>query len=97
VICTGTAPNAFTSTAAASGGTATITYQWQISTNNADFTDIPLATAETYAAGALTQTTYYRRGAYTINDLIAYTASVTVTVQQSIGGNINGSTTVCTR
>jgi hypothetical protein len=42
------------------------------------FTDIPLATAEAYTAGALTQTTYYRRGAFTATDLIAYTGSVTV-------------------
>jgi hypothetical protein len=95
VICTGTVPAGFTSTAAATGGTGTMTYQWQVSTDNANFTDIPSATAETYTAGALTQTTYYRRGAFTATDLIAYTGSVTVAVQQSVGGNVNGSTTVC--
>jgi gliding motility-associated-like protein len=94
-ICTGTAPAAFTSTAAATGTALTITYQWQESTDNQNFTDIPSATAETYTAGILTQTTYYRRGAYTVDDAIAYTASVTVTVNQSVGGNINGSATVC--
>jgi hypothetical protein len=34
VICTGTVPAGFTSTAAATGGTGTITYQWQVSTDN---------------------------------------------------------------
>ncbi|MES2371048.1 MAG: gliding motility-associated C-terminal domain-containing protein [Bacteroidota bacterium] len=97
VICTGSTPAGLTSTAAATGGTATITYQWQVSTDNENFTNIPLAIAATYAPGVLTQTTYYRRGALSISDDIAYTASVTIKVQQSIAGTVtvNGPTTVC--
>ncbi len=73
--------------------TATITNgtgcqpQWQISTDNATFTDIPGATSTSYNTGALTATRYYR--ARTINcgtgcD-IATSSSLTVTVTQPPG------------
>lgn len=56
-------PAAFTSTAAASGYSGTLEYKWQSSTtsSSADFSDIPGATSETFDAGALTQTTWYKR------------------------------------
>ena len=77
-IASGTAPNAFTSTLA-TGGVGTITYQWQSSPNNSIWTNISGATSATYAPGALTATTYYRRGA--INSCgTLYTTSVLITV-----------------
>jgi hypothetical protein len=79
-ICSGLAPSAFTSTSAASGGTGTITYQWQSSADNTTFTDISGATSSTYAPSALTTTTYYRRGAKTATDAVQYTSSVKITV-----------------
>ncbi|MES2374116.1 MAG: gliding motility-associated C-terminal domain-containing protein, partial [Bacteroidota bacterium] len=79
-ICAGSTPNAFTSTSSATGGTGTITYQWQQSTDNINYADIPGATSITYGAGALTQTTYYRRGAKTTVDAVIYTTVVSVTV-----------------
>lgn len=90
-ICANATPAAFTSTAA-SGGTGTISYQWQMSTDNVNFTNIPSATAATYGAGTLTQTTYYRRGAGTANDPVVYTPSVKVNVlaKPVIAGGING-------
>ncbi|MET4543352.1 hypothetical protein ABIE26_000657 [Pedobacter africanus] len=63
-ICSNSIPAAFTSTTAATvnaGGSAA-TYQWQKSTDNIAFTNINLATNETFTETvALTQTTYYRR------------------------------------
>jgi hypothetical protein len=53
------------------------------------------ATSAGFTPTALTQTTYYRRGASTASDDIQYTGSVTVTVQQSIGGTVTGSATMC--
>ena len=94
-ICSGITPAAFSSNSPATGGTGTIIYQWQQSTDNITFSDIPAATALTYASASLTQTTYYRRGAKTANDAIAYTGSLKVTVQSSVGGSISGSTAVC--
>ena len=58
-ICEGDTPAAFTATAPTGDGT--FTFQWQDSPDGTTFTDIPGATAATYAAGALTQDTWYRR------------------------------------
>jgi gliding motility-associated-like protein len=88
-ICSNTAAAAFTSVAA-SGGTGTIAYQWQHSTNNTSFTNIPGATSDVYNAGALTQTTYYRREAKTSTDAAVYSNMVKVTVQLSVAGTISG-------
>ncbi len=60
-VCAGTAPAPFTSTAAPTGGTGQFTFQWESSPNNTNWTAIPGATAETYAPGALSVTTYFRR------------------------------------
>jgi gliding motility-associated-like protein len=79
-ICNGATPNPFTSTTAAAGGTGSITYQWQQSINNVTFTNIPGATSATYGAGALTQTTFYRRVASTTVDAAVIAGPVTVTV-----------------
>ena len=60
-ICAGAAPTPLSSTGAASGGTGTFAYQWEISADNSNWTAIAGATSPTYAPGALTATTYYRR------------------------------------
>ncbi|MDQ6814547.1 MAG: hypothetical protein M3040_12470, partial [Bacteroidota bacterium] len=52
----------FTTATAASGGSGKFAYKWQSSIyENATFSDIPGATAASYAPGSLTQTTYYKR------------------------------------
>ncbi|MFD1873304.1 gliding motility-associated C-terminal domain-containing protein [Hymenobacter bucti] len=61
-LCTGSTPSPLTSTAEA-GGTSGITYQWESSLDNATWTAIGGATGPTFAPGALTATTYYRRRA----------------------------------
>ncbi|MFN5914762.1 MAG: beta strand repeat-containing protein, partial [Chitinophagaceae bacterium] len=89
-ICTGTAPAALTSEAAATTGA---TYQWQSSTDNVTFTDIASATSAGYTPGTLTTTTYYRRKA-TIAADFDYSNVVTITVNPipsapaSITGNL---------
>jgi hypothetical protein len=92
-ICSGATPAALTSATAASGGTGTINYQWQSSTDNSNFSNISGATSATYAPGALTQTTYYRRGASTSTDAVQYTSSVAITVNAL--PTIGGTTTLC--
>jgi hypothetical protein len=52
----------------ASGGTGTITYQWQLSTNNISFNNISGATNIIYNPAPPTITSYYRRLAITSND-----------------------------
>jgi gliding motility-associated-like protein len=80
-ICINTTPAALTSSADATGGSGTYTYQWQVSTDNVTFVDIPAATSSTYAPGILTSTRYYRRKAI---DAVteAYSNTVTITVNE---------------
>ncbi len=61
-ICYNTAPAALTGSSP-TGGNGSFTYQWQSSTISAttDFADIDQATAQGYAPGILTTTTWYRR------------------------------------
>ena len=54
-------PNAFTETVAPVGGSGTLEYKWQRSTDNTTWTDIAGATAISYTATNLTTTTYFRR------------------------------------
>ena len=63
-ICTGTKPAVFTNVTAATGTAgATITYQWQKSSNdNTHYANISGATADTFTESTiLTQNTYYKR------------------------------------
>jgi choice-of-anchor A domain-containing protein len=89
-ICGGTAPAAFTSTAAAAGN-GTITYQWQSSTTSATagFTNISGATSATYTPGAISTTTYYQRVATNTASATTCTATsnvITVTVNSVNAG-----------
>ncbi|MDR0863855.1 MAG: hypothetical protein LBO74_02845, partial [Candidatus Symbiothrix sp.] len=49
--------------AAATGGSGTLTYQWQSSANGTSWTDISGATSANYTTPTLTANTYYRRNA----------------------------------
>jgi gliding motility-associated-like protein len=60
-VCLGSAPAPLTSTAAASGGTGTFGYQWQVSADNANWTIVAGATSPTYSPGPITTIRYYRR------------------------------------
>jgi len=61
-ICYNTPPAAFTQTVASSGGTGSYTYQWQNQPGcSGGWGDISGATATTYQAVPITQTTCYRR------------------------------------
>ena len=62
-VCPGTSPVPFASTAGASGGPGTYTYQWEISPDNITWTAIVGATSATYAPGPATAASYYRRQA----------------------------------
>ena len=77
--CASGDPVAFTQTAP-TGGTGTYTYQWQSSTNNITFTDIAGATASTYDASSISQTTYYRRVVNSAGSACTAATSNTITV-----------------
>ncbi len=82
-VCIGTAATAFVSLSPATGGNGTIDYRWQSSLDNITFTDIPGATALTYTAGTLSQTTYFRRVAVSGDQEFA-TNVVEVTVNKAV-------------
>ena len=67
---------------AVDNGTGDITYQWQISTDGTNFSDISGATNATYTTDALSATTYYqvvvRASASGCDDVTSATATVTV-------------------
>ncbi len=98
-ICYGGNPALFAVNAAASGP-GTITYQWESSTDQANWTSITNATNATYdPPGPLNETTYYRRKTTSTLDGAAcfdYTNPLEVTVQQQIADNtISGEQTIC--
>jgi len=60
-VCLGSAPGPLTNVAAASGGTDTFGYQWQVSADNVSWTTVVGATGATYSPGPVTTLLYYRR------------------------------------
>ncbi|HSF44399.1 MAG TPA: hypothetical protein VLA58_00265, partial [Chitinophagaceae bacterium] len=80
-ICINTTPASLTSSSGATGGSGSYTYQWEVSTDNVSFVDIPGATLATYAPGVLNSTRYYKRR---VNDGVVsiYSNTVTITVNE---------------
>jgi gliding motility-associated-like protein len=60
-ICQGNTPAPLTNIGTITGGNGTYSYQWQVSTDGVNFTDIPGATLPGYSPGILNDTTWYRR------------------------------------
>ncbi len=79
-VCTNAVPALITA-AGPNGGSITYTGQWQSSSDNVNFADIPGATGTGYQSGALTQTRYFRQmQSAAIGCSSVSTTSVTVTV-----------------
>jgi|GEM_PF-777171 len=81
-----TAPGTLTNTRG--GGNGTYTYQWQVSTNNSTWTNIPGATSQNYTPGNLTGTTYYRV-VTTSNNASVTSNTATITVYPELITSIN--------
>ena len=93
-ICFNTQP-ALLSADPPTGGDGNYTYQWQNSTDNITFTDIPGATSLTYQPGLLTQTTYYRQDQICVCGTVT-TATITINVYPDfLVGSITGDQTIC--
>lgn len=86
-ICSNDVPAAFTNTKAAYGGAApsSITYQWQDSVVNGNWTNIPNATALVFQPGALSTSTWFRRMAKDNTNAFAYSDEVKINVSLSQG------------
>lgn len=87
-----------TSSVAATGGTGVISYQWESSTvsQSAGFTPIANATLAAYSPTPVNVTTYFRRGASTPMNSLAYSYVVVVTVIPTPTLNVSQSGTYCT-
>lgn len=97
--CVSGDPAAFTQLTAATGGTGTYAYQWQISTTSSTsgFTNISGATAAVYDAPAVSQNTWFRRitSSGTCTDAISNAVAVTIYAALN-AGTISASQTFCT-
>jgi gliding motility-associated-like protein len=97
-ICAGTVPAAL-SGGGAGGGTGTYTYQWESSLDNVTWGLEANATNLTFAPGALSATTYYRRRVTSGSGSCATAISnvVTITVQPLVtpGVNLSAPPTQC--
>ncbi len=95
-ICYNTAPNELIGIAP-TGGNGLYTYQWQSSTDNVIFTDIPGATSMNYQPGALTGSTYYQLVQSTTigcDELITNKVIITVYPEFFVG-SISTDQTIC--
>jgi gliding motility-associated-like protein len=87
-ICLGTAPALLTSGLGGGGGTGTYTYQWESSADNSTWTSVGGAATATYAPGALTATTYFRRKTVSGPCDAVYSNVVTITVQPQVAASV---------
>ncbi|WP_324670953.1 gliding motility-associated C-terminal domain-containing protein [Hymenobacter sp. GOD-10R] len=96
-LCTGGTPSSLTSSAPAAGGLGTITYQWELSTDNVTWAAIGSANGLTYVPGQLNTTTYFRRRANASSGCApAYSNVVTIGVVPALtAGVISTNQTLC--
>lgn len=89
-ICYNTTPSSLTNDASPTGGTGSYTYQWQSSSDNSTWSDIGGATSATYAPGALTANTYYRRAETSGSCGTVYASSILITVYGDLSAGVIG-------
>ena len=96
-LCVGATPAPLSSVTDASGGSGSITYQWESSADNVTWAAIGGATSSTYAPGPLTATTYFRRRASSGSACApAVSNVVTITVAPAlVAGTIGTDQTLC--
>ena len=88
VICAGNPLFAFKEITANTGGTGNFIYKWQSSLDNSTFTDIAGATAKTYQAVNVVDTTFYRR----IDSSGVCPAVITDTIEVDVVTGVNPGT-----
>ncbi|MEX2590859.1 MAG: hypothetical protein WD334_11700, partial [Chitinophagales bacterium] len=98
-ICSGQAPDQLTGSIPTGGNHSTYTYQWEVSTDNANFSVISGATGQNYSPPVLNDTTWYRRiassGVCTGNETNASNV-IEISVLPSIDDNtIDTAQTIC--
>lgn len=79
-------------------GSGTLSYQWQISTDNSTWTDISGETTLSFDPPTLTNTTYYRVSVVSLLNNVSCTAtsnSVVMTTNNVVAGVIGANQTIC--
>ena len=96
-LCAGATPAALTNVSDAGGGNGAIAYQWESSADNVTWAAIGGATGPTYAPGALSATTYFRRRASAGSACTPAVSNViTITVTPAlVAGTIGTDQTLC--
>ncbi|HQG76862.1 MAG TPA: DUF4082 domain-containing protein [Bacteroidales bacterium] len=95
-ICYNDVPSTLVQTAAPSGGTGTYSYQWQRSSDESVWSDIPGATQSSYSPPALTANTYYRRNITSGNCGSVSSNHILITVNPAMSpGSIGNNQTIC--
>ena len=96
-ICSGFAPASFTGSLP-TGGTGVYTYEWESSTTSATlgFSPIAASNVQSYASGALTVNTWFRRKVYSGPFCVATSGAVAITINQPTANNdISAPQTIC--
>jgi hypothetical protein len=95
-VCKGQIPHLLKGVAATGGDELAYFYQWQSSTDNITFTDVPASgTSPNYQPASLTTTTYFRRRVVS-GVCTSFSAAITVNVLPLISGNtITSDQTIC--
>ena len=92
-VCSGGTPSPFTSTASPSGETGIIEYKWQLSVtgSSSGFSDIASSNSATYAPGALSVNTWYKRVARVTckADWTGAAESNVLAVTMNLAGQVN--------
>jgi gliding motility-associated-like protein len=96
-LCAGATATPLSSDTLATGGQGTITYQWESSADNVTWAAITGATGPTYAPGALSATTYFRRRASSGSGCAPVVSNVvTITVAPALlAGTIGADQQLC--
>ncbi|NMC37116.1 MAG: DUF4082 domain-containing protein [Bacteroidales bacterium] len=95
-ICYNTIPAQLTQLTAPSGGTGSLTFQWQSSSNNITWTNIAGATQASFSPPALTASTYFRRNVVSSECGTVSSESVLITVNAALTpGSIGSSQSIC--
>lgn len=89
IFCSASADPSVINGSTPTGGTGNFTYQWQLSTDNINFTDIQGAAggAINYDPPPITATTYYRRGVLSFCSAPLYSNVVSIIVTPAVGNN----------
>ncbi len=95
-ICHNTVPARLTQVAPPAGGTGSFAFQWQSSSNNSSWSDIPGATESGYSPPALIASTYFRRRVVSGECGPVSSASVMITVNAALTpGSVGSAQSIC--